>query len=435
MKILVIGSGGREHALVWKLGQRASVEKIWCAPGNAGIAEHAECVPLDLKNVTAAADLATSLGADLTVVGPELPLALGVANEFSRRGLAILGPAREAAQLEGSKIFAKQFMARHGIPTAAIYGICDSESEALKAIEKAALPVVIKADGLCAGKGVLVASSRDEAVQFVSRAMDQHEFGAAGQRLLIEEGLRGKELSYIILTDGEHFVSMAPTRDHKRAFDHDEGPNTGGMGAYSTDHILSPDLEKVIVETIVRPTLAGLKQDKLPYCGFLYFGLMLTPEGPKVLEYNCRLGDPETEAILLRADFDFADACVHAVRGDLRNFAAHWTPGASVCVVIASEGYPGNPLTGRPILGLPSTVQGQGSVVFHAGTSGEKGRYYTNGGRFLVVAASGTDLEAARKKVYESVRAIKCEGSFYRTDIGASEQGKVLHHTTAKSVS
>ena len=224
-------------------------------------------------------------------------------DEFSRRGLPILGPRREAAQLEGSKIFSKQFMERHGIPTAAIYGICDSAADARKALDKAEWPVVIKADGLCAGKGVLVTSSRDEAEEFISRAMEQRDFGDAGSASLLEEGLRGQELSYIVLTDGEHFIPMAPTRDHKRAFDNDEGPNTGGMGAYSTDDILAPELEKEIVDTIVAPTLQGLKKDGLPYRGFLYFGLMLTPEGPKILEYNCRLGDPETEAILLAGGF------------------------------------------------------------------------------------------------------------------------------------
>jgi phosphoribosylamine--glycine ligase len=436
MKILVIGSGGREHAIVWKLRQSASVEKIWCAPGNGGMAQHAECVPLDLKDVRAAAYVAASLGADLTIVGPELPLVLGIVDEFSRRGLPILGPRREAAQLEGSKIFSKQFMERHGIPTAAIYGICDSAAGARAALDKAEWPVVIKADGLCAGKGVLVTSSRGEAEEFIDRAMEQRDFGDAGSRLLLEEGLRGQELSYIVLTDGDHFIPMIPTRDHKRAFDNDAGPNTGGMGAYSTDDILAPELEKEIVDTIVIPTLRGLKADGLPYCGFLYFGLMLTPAGPKLLEYNCRLGDPETEAILLRADFDLAQACLAAVRGNLAAFRAQWTPGASACVVIASEGYPSSPIVGREVLGLPSASQGsEDGVVFHAGTRSEKGRFYTNGGRVLVVAASGSDLQKALDKAYETVRSIKCEGAFYRTDIGASERAKELQGQAAKSTS
>jgi phosphoribosylamine--glycine ligase len=434
MKILVIGSGGREHAIVWKLRQSASVEKVWCAPGNGGIAQHAECAPLDLKDVNAAAGLAESLGADLTIVGPELPLVLGIVNEFSRRGLTILGPTRDAAQLEGSKIFAKQFMERHRIPTASIYGICDSAVDARKALEQANWPVVIKADGLCAGKGVLVTSSPDEAAEFISRVMDKHEFGDAGERVLLEEGLRGQELSYIILTDGDHFIPMAPTRDHKRAFDNDQGPNTGGMGAYSTGDILSPDLERIIVDTIVQPTLQGLRKDGLPYRGFLYFGLMLTAEGPKILEYNCRLGDPETEVILLRADFDLAQACAQAIRGNLAAFQAKWTSGASACVVIASEGYPSNPITGRQIFGLDAGPDSRTSVVFHAGTRMESGRYYTNGGRVLVVAANGADLAQACANAYQAVRSIKCGGAFYRTDIGASEQEKALHGQAAKSI-
>ena len=434
MKILVIGSGGREHAIVWKLRQSASVERIWCAPGNGGIAQDAECVPLDLKDVHAAADLAESLRADLTIVGPELPLVLGIVDEFSRRGLAILGPPQKAAQLEGSKIFSKQFMERHGIPTAAIYGISDSAAEARAALAKAEWPVVIKADGLCAGKGVLVTSSRDEAEEFIGRAM--RDFGDAGSRLLLEEGLRGQELSYIVLTDGDHFIPMIPTRDHKRAFDNDAGPNTGGMGAYSTDDILAPELEKKIKDTIVVPTLRGLKADGLPYCGFLYFGLMLTPDGPKLLEYNCRLGDPETEAILLRADFDLAQVCLAAVRGNLAAFRAQWTPGASACVVIASEGYPSSPIVGREILGLPDASHGsEDGVVFHAGTRSVDGRFYTNGGRVLVVAASGSDLQQALNRAYETVRSIKCEGAFYRTDIGVSERARELQGQAAKSTS
>jgi phosphoribosylamine--glycine ligase len=327
-------------------------------------------------------------------------------------------------------------MQRHGIPTAAIYGICDSADDARAALDKAEWPVVIKADGLCAGKGVLVTSSRDEAEEFIGRAMERRDFGDAGSRLLLEEGLRGQELSYIVLTDGDHFIPMIPTRDHKRAFNNDAGPNTGGMGAYSTDDILAPELEKEIVDTVVAPTLRGLKADGLPYCGFLYFGLMLTPDGPKLLEYNCRLGDPETEAILLRADFDLAQACLAAVRGNLAAFRAQWTSGASACVVIASEGYPSSPIVGREILDLPNTSHGsEESVVFHAGTRSEKGRFYTTGGRVLVVAASGSDLQQALTEAYGIVRSIKCEGAFYRTDIGASERAKELQGQAAKSTS
>jgi phosphoribosylamine---glycine ligase len=418
MKILVIGGGGREHAIVWKLRQSASVEKIWCAPGSHGIANDAECVPLDLKDVNAAADLAVKLEADLTIGGPELPLVLGIADEFARRGLALLGPARKAAQLEGSKIFAKRFMERHGIPTAGVYGICDSAADAHAALAFARWPVVIKADGLCAGKGVLVTSSADEAAAFIERLMDKSKFGDAGRQVLLEQGLAGEELSYIVLTDGKDFIRMAPARDHKRAYDNDEGPNTGGMGAYSSDAILPAALEKGIIETIVRPTLKGLQEDGMPYRGFLYFGLMLTSDGPKVLEYNCRLGDPETEAIVLRAEFDLAQACRQAARGGLGKFEAKWHAGASVCVVIASKGYPGHPQTGVPIHGLEEAAKVPGAVVFHAGTRRNGPGWCTSGGRVLVVSARGEDLAGACRVAYEAVSKIRIDGAFYRHDIG-----------------
>jgi len=418
MKILVIGGGGREHAIVWKLARSASVEKVWCAPGNAGIASDAECVPLDVKDSKAAADLAAKLGADLTVVGPEVPLAAGIADEFAKRRLALLGPEKAAAQLEGSKIYAKKFMERHGIPTAGVYGICESAAEAFAALPEVKWPFVIKADGLCAGKGVLVTASEDEARAFIERVMERHEFGDAGSRLLLEEALAGDELSYIILTDGTDFIRMAPARDHKRAYDNDEGPNTGGMGVYSTDEILPAALEKKIIETIVRPTLEGLKADGMPYRGFLYFGLMLTLEGPQVLEYNCRLGDPETEAVLLRADFDFGQACMRAATGSLSGFDAKWARGASVCVVIASKGYPGDPQTGIAIDGLEDAAKVEGAVVFHAGTRRDGATCYTNGGRVLVVSAAGEDLASARATAYEAVGRIRIAGAFHRTDIG-----------------
>jgi phosphoribosylamine--glycine ligase len=418
MKILVIGSGAREHGIVWKLGQCASVEKVWCAPGNAGIAADIECVPLELNNVVATADLAAQLGADLTIVGPELPLVLGIADEFASRGLSLLGPAQVAAQLEGSKVFAKEFMERHAIPTASIYGIFDSAIDAYTALDSVEWPLVIKADGLCAGKGVLVTSSVHEATDFLDRLMEKREFGDAGARVLLEKGLSGDELSYIVLTDGKDFIPMAPARDHKRAYDNDAGPNTGGMGAYSTDDMLPRDLEGKIVDTIVRPTLAGLKHDGMLYKGFLYFGLMLTAEGPKVLEYNCRLGDPETEAILLRADFDLAQACMDAAQGKLGNFRARWSSGASVCVVIASEGYPGNPRTGVPISGLDEAAKVPDSVILHAGTRLVGDTFVTNGGRVLVVSARGEDLLAACRTAYDAISKIWIEGAHYRQDIG-----------------
>jgi phosphoribosylamine--glycine ligase len=418
MKILVIGGGGREHALVWKLAQSPSVEKVWCAPGNGGIASDAECFPLDLSDVRAASALAAKLGADLTIVGPEIPLVRGIADEFAARGLTLLGPSKTAAQLEGSKIFAKKFMERHGIPTAKVCGIYEQAVDVYTDLCSVDWPLVIKADGLAAGKGVLVTSSPDEATAFVERVMERKEFGEAGARVLLEEGLQGDELSFIILTDGKNFLRMAPTRDYKRAYDGDRGPNTGGMGAYSTDELLPAELEKKIVETIVRPTLAGLEKDGTPYRGFLYFGLMLTRQGPKVLEFNCRLGDPETQAIMMRADFDFAQACVAAARGELGNVEAKWAPASSVCVVLASKGYPEKQEIGQEISGLDARGRvGVPGVVFHAGVRSVGDRYYTSGGRVLGIAASGKDLSLCRRAIYSLCSSVTFDGRQYRTDL------------------
>lgn len=419
MKILVIGGGGREHAIIWKLAQSSAIEKIWCAPGNGGISHDAECIPLDLRSPRAASELAVKLGADLTIVGPEVPLVAGIADEFHSRGVVLLGPSQQAAQLEGSKIFAKQFMERHGIPTAGVYGMCDSPTDAHMLLSSVDWPLVIKADGLCSGKGVLVTSSVEEATDFLTRVMEEQEFGDAGGRVLLEQGLVGEELSYIILTDGKEYFPLAPTRDHKRALDGDEGLNTGGMGAYSVDEILPASLEKKIRATIVEPTLAGLQKDGIPYCGFLYFGLMITSEGPKVLEYNCRLGDPETEAILLRADFDFAQACFDAATGKLGEVRPRWMPGASVCVVVASKGYPANPVTGVRIDGLEEASKIPGAVILHAGTRREQGTFYSIGGRVLGVCARGATLADACGTAYTAIGKIDMQGAHYRTDIGA----------------
>lgn len=420
MKILVLGGGGREHALVWKLRQSPSVEKLWCAPGNGGIANDAECIPLDLIDVKSAADLAATLGADLTIVGPELPLVRGVADEFASRNLALLGPPKKAAMLEGSKVFAKRFMERHKIPTAPVYGIFDSAVDAYTALCEVDWPLVIKADGLCAGKGVLVTSSPDEATAFIDRVMGTKEFGDAGEQVILEEGLTGEELSYIILTDGKNFIPMVPTRDHKRAFDGDQGPNTGGMGAYSTDTLLPAEPEEQILARVVRPTLAGLENEGIEYKGFLYFGLMLTTKGPQVLEFNCRLGDPETQAILLRADFDFAAACLAATRGGLGQMNVLWSPAASVCVVVASEGYPGNPVTGKRIEGLKAASEKRCISIFHSGTRQEGSIYYSSGGRILAIGAASENLESASAMCYDAVSSIRIEGSYYRHDIGGT---------------
>ena len=421
MKILILGGGGREHAMAWKCRQSPDAEKIWCAPGNGGIAFDAECVPLNLNDVNATADLAEKLGVDLTIVGPELPLVKGVVDEFVRRGLTILGPQQKAAQLEGSKIFAKEFMERHRIPTADTYGTFEDKESALQALRSVAWPLVIKADGLCSGKGVLVTSSEKEAAEFVEKLFAGGEFGDAGKRVLYEQALVGEELSYIILTDGENFISMAPTRDHKRAYDNDRGPNTGGMGTYSTDEILPRELEDEIVSKIVKPTLAALRQEGMPYRGFIFFGLMITKNRPKVLEYNCRLGDPETQSILLRADFDFARACMNAATGKLRRSQASWFPSASACVVIASEGYPEKPLVGREIRGIEEASKVTGAVVFHSGTRLDGNAYFTTGGRVLGVSALGATLSEATSRAYDAASRIKISGSHYRQDIGRTK--------------
>jgi phosphoribosylamine--glycine ligase len=424
MKMLVIGGGGREHALVWKLRQSPRVEKLWCAPGNGGISQDAECLPVDTKDVAAMAALAERLGADLTVVGPELPLVLGVADEFARRGLALVGPSKQAAELEGSKIFAKGFLECHHIPTASLYGVYDSPGDAYSALCAVDWPVVIKADGLCAGKGVLVAPTPDEATAFIDRLMEKHEFGEGGTRVLMEEALEGEELSFIVLTDGEHILPLAPTRDHKRIFDGNRGPNTGGMGAYSSDSLLTADLNLRILETIVRPSIRALAEEGRPYKGFLYFGLMLTRKGPKMLEFNCRSGDPETQPIVARMDFDLAEALEALLAGKLDQVTGTWKAGASVCVVMAAKGYPEEIETGQRIEGLSDARALPGIAVFHAGTRRDGAAYYTSSGRVLGVTASAADLPKAIETAYAAVRKIRFDGAHFRTDIGAQAVGK-----------
>jgi len=418
MKILVIGGGGREHALAWRLRRCASVQKVWCAPGNGGIAQDAECVPADLGNSGELADLAERLRADLTVVGPEQPLVLGVADEFSRRRLRLVGPSRKCAQLEGSKIFAKQFLERHRIPTARMLAVCESAADAYRVIESVEWPSVMKADGLCAGKGVLVSGSRNEARAFVENVMEKGTLGDGGKRMLFEEALQGQELSLIVLADGQHFIPLVPARDHKRALDHDQGPNTGGMGAYSIDSLISKDLEQRILDTVVRPTFEGLAADGLTYRGFLYFGLILTPEGPKVLEFNCRLGDPETQAIVARMDFDLAEGLAATTEGALDQVRFAWKPGASLCVVMASGGYPGKYEVGKKIEGLEEAATIPNAVVFHAATEDQGGYYYTCSGRVLGVTACAPTLEAARSAAYQAVGKIHFDGEHHRSDIG-----------------
>ena len=418
MKVMVIGGGGREHALVWKLRASAGVEEIWCVPGNGGIAADAECASRDAGDVAGLVALAERNAPDLTVVGPELPLVNGIVDAFEQRKWPIVGPTIEAAQLEGSKLFAKEFLNRHNIPTAALYGAYDSPGDAYAALCAVDWPVVLKADGLCAGKGVFVAKNPDEATDFIERVMEKHELGAGGKRVMLEEALEGDELSFILLTDGERFAPLVPTRDHKRLFDNNEGPNTGGMGAYSSDDLMPEDLQRDVLSRVVEPTMRGLASDGIRYQGFLYVGLMLTKEGPKVLEFNCRLGDPETQAIAARMDFDLAEVLSGAAAGRLEPERLRWKPGASACVVLASAGYPGKFETGREILGLNEAAQIAGVKVLHAGTRREGEKIVTSGGRVLGVTAAGSTTETALEKAYQAAGKIKFEGMHYRRDIG-----------------
>jgi phosphoribosylamine---glycine ligase len=418
MKVLVIGGGGREHALVWKLKESTGVERIWCAPGNGGIAGEAECVAADGGDVPGLVALANKLQPDLTVVGPELPLVNGLVDEFEQRKWPIVGPNKNAAQLEGSKIFTKEFLGRHKIPTAMMYGAYDSPGGAYGALCEVDWPVVIKADGLCAGKGVFVAANPDAATDFIEKVMEKNELGPGGKRVILEEAMQGEELSFILLTDGERYAPLVPTRDHKRVNDNNEGPNTGGMGAYASDGLLPEELRRVITTTIVEPTMKGLAADGIRYQGFLYVGLMLTVEGPKVLEFNCRLGDPETQAIAARMDFPLAEVLSDVATGRLHPEKLKWKAGASACVVLASEGYPGQFSSGREIQGLDEACKIANVKILHAGTKREGEKILTSGGRVLGVTATGNSLDGALQSAYKAVETIHFEGMHYRRDIG-----------------
>ena len=418
MKILVIGGGGREHALVWKLRQGNGVHQITCVPGNGGITGEAECVAADVGDVWALVALAEKMKPDLTVVGPELPLVNGLADEFRRRGWAVVGPSAQAAKLEGSKIFAKEFLLRHKIPTAGMYGAFNDVATAYRALGGVKWPLVVKADGLCAGKGVLVTSDENEARDFLERVLEKKELGEGGSRVMFEEGISGEELSFILLTDGKRSAALVPTRDHKRAFDHDHGPNTGGMGAYSTDELLPDGMRQEIMKAIVEPTMKGLAADGIFYQGFLYIGLMLTKDGPMVLEFNCRLGDPETQAIVARMDFDLAEVLADAAAGKLNPEKLKWQKGASACVVLTSGGYPGKFENGKEIHGLEAAGKVADVKVLHAGTKRVGEKIVTNGGRVLGVTATGDSLATALKNAYEAVGKIQFEGMHYRKDIG-----------------
>jgi len=416
MKVLVLGSGGREHALVWKLRQSARVSKLYCAPGNGGIADEAECLPVDLKNLQSMIALGDRLRPDLTIVGPELPLMLGVVDEFTQRGWPTFGPTKAAAQLESSKSFAKEFLRRHRIPTAP-YAICDSVDEVRAALSHFHVPVVVKADGLAAGKGVVIAASKEEAAHAAAEMLSGKMVGDAGARVVLEECLKGDELSFLVLSDGERVAPLVAAQDHKRVGDGDTGPNTGGMGAYSTQTIIDDKMRDWLVNHIARPVVAGMKAEGAEFKGVLYCGLMMTARGPMVLEFNCRFGDPETQPILMRLESDLVEALEASIEGRVSEGDFRWSRDASVCVVMSSGGYPGTFEVGKKIVGLEEAGALDGVKVFHAGTSRRDGAYYTAGGRVLGVSARAPELLTAVQRAYQACESIRFDGAHYRRDI------------------
>jgi len=417
MKVLVIGSGGREHALVWKLRQSHRVTKIYCAPGNGGIGDEAECLAADIKSLDSLISVALQVQPDLTVIGPELPLTLGVVDEFARRGWPVFGPTKAAARLESSKSFAKTFMQRHRIPTPH-YAICNSLDEVRAALPHFHTPIVVKADGLAAGKGVVIARNKEEAASVASEMLSGKMLGESGERVVLEEYLQGDELSFLVFSDGERVAPLVAAQDYKRVGDGDTGPNTGGMGAYSTRNIIDDKMRDWLIAHIARPVVTGMKAEGVEYRGVLYCGLMMTARGPMVLEFNCRFGDPETQPMLMRLESDLVEALEASVEGRVSEGDFRWSPDASVCVVMASGGYPGTFEAGKRIMGLEHATQIEGVKVFHAGTNKREGTYYTSGGRVLGVTARAADLQTAVKRVYEAASAIGFEGAHYRRDIG-----------------
>ena len=419
MKILVVGNGGREHALIWKIRQSPLVQDIYCAPGNAGIAEVADCVPIDTSNIVEVADFAQTITADLTVVGPELPMVLGIADEFVRRGMPIFSPSRAAAEIEGSKAFAREFMTRHKIPSPR-YEVCQTYEEALDFVERApfGLPFVIKADGLAAGKGSVIVRSAAEARTVVGDMMADKKFGSAGAKTVMEEFLAGEEVSFLVFSDGARVVPMVSVQDHKRALDGDEGPNTGGMGTVSPATNLSLDAHKQIMQEIVLPTIAGLAAEGRRYQGVLFTGLMITDSGPKVLEFNARFGDPETQVIMARMRSDIVPILQQVAAGQLKETKIEWAKEPAVCVVLAARGYPDTPETGKVVRGLDALSEDTDVVVYHAATAQKDNEVVTVGGRVLGVTALGANLDAAVARAYEAVGKLSFDGMFYRKDIG-----------------
>lgn len=416
MKVLVVGGGGREHALVWKLAQSPKVDKIFCAPGNAGIAQLAECVDIAADDVAALLDFAVKNKIDMTVVGPEAPLMAGLTDRFTEAGLKVFGPHKRAAEIEGSKTLAKEIMEKYQIPTAK-YRVFTEAAPAIEYIKELGVPVVVKADGLAAGKGVIVAEDMDTALDAVKLIMEEKVFGAAGNKLLVEEFLEGEEVSVLAFSDGTCVVPMVSSQDHKRAYDNDQGPNTGGMGAYSPAPIYTEELAEIVLEKILQPTIDGLKAEGRTYRGVIYAGLMITKDGPKVLEYNARFGDPEAQPVLMRLETDLVDIMESVLEGRLKQQEIRWSQEAAVCVVLASGGYPGTYEKGKEICGL--NQNGPDSYVFHAGTAIKDDKIVTSGGRVLGITARGKSIKEAISAAYQEVEKINFAGVHYRKDIGA----------------
>jgi phosphoribosylamine--glycine ligase len=416
MNILLLGSGGREHALAWKIAASPLVTKLWCAPGNAGIAREAECVALDIADHAAVIGFCRTNAVDLVVVGPETPLAAGIVDDLSSAGIKAFGPTKQAAQLEGSKGFTKALCTEFGVPTGD-YARFNNAAEALAHVRAQGAPIVVKADGLAAGKGVVVAQTLSEAEDAIAMMFDG-AFGAAGAEVVIEEYLTGREISFFALSDGDTAIALASAQDHKRAFDRDQGPNTGGMGAYSPTPFVTPEIHAEIMAKIIVPTVTGMKARGTPLRGVLYAGVMLTPEGPKLFEYNVRFGDPECQVLMLRMMSDIVPAMLACCDGELKHFDLRWFDEAALTVVMAAKGYPGDYVRGTRIEGLDDAARVEGVEIFHAGTKAEGDKILANGGRVLNVCASGKTVTEAQRRAYQAIDRIRWPGGFCRRDIG-----------------
>ena len=423
MKVLVVGSGGREHALVWKIAQSPMVKKVYCTPGNPGISEVAECVDIDAENIEGLYNFALKKKIDLTVVGPEDVLVAGIVDRFKDKHLNIFGPNKRASVIEGSKVYAKTIMKKYGIPTAD-FKVFDDLKYAKKHISTCDFPLVIKADGLAKGKGVFVCKTLEEADRHIDDIMKEKIFGYAGERIVIEEFLSGEEVSILAITDGKTIVPLSSVQDHKAVYEGDKGPNTGGMGAYSPVPFVTDDLQSSIEENILVPIVHALKKENRPYKGVIYAGLMITNAGPKVLEFNARFGDPETQVLLMRMKSDLVPLLLSTVKNNIEEVEIEWHDGVSVCVIMASKGYPDKYEKGLPVFGLEAVKSVTNVQVFHAGTAIKDGKVVTNGGRVLGVTILERDLEKAQKNVYEAIKKLSFDGAYYRKDIGTKAINK-----------